>query len=336
MVYDKKRGMRSKRSTRRKPTSKSSKSLTKTEKTQVKKIAKSVVNTMVESKYFNVNGGITDVAPSPIVRDNSNINSSISCYGFTTGARANSDTNQRYQFGVNPITGAAADMTTLNMNQVFRTSDSVASRQNYAIEGLTCRPAYNECQWLFERPQAVTTSDGQKAQPYKIRMIRLVPRALKASAQSIDPQNDMFLDALNEPYGPASISGTEPFFGVKDFHLAKVNSRRYRVLEDTGFTMLPSTIATEVANTTTNVDLVNNPSASGYRVLKTKHNIGKELYYQNPDSSAASGGSQYPTTGFEPEFVLFLICAIGGEQGFGDLTDNLVLSARPVSTFKDA
>lgn len=333
MPYGGAKGKMRKRVSRRRPTSSNTKKgLTKVEKKQVTSIAKKAVNSLAESKYFNVNGGITNVAPVPIVRDNANMNSSISCYGFTTGARANSDTNQRYNFGVNPITGASADMTTLNMNQVFRTNDIIPARQNYAIEGLTCRPSYNECQWLFERPQSNTTVDGQKAQPYKIRMIRIVPRALKASAQSIDPENDMFLDALNEPYGPASISGTQPFFGPKDFHLAKVNSRRYRVLQDTGFTMLPSTIA---SNTTTNTDLVNNPSASGYRVIKTKHNIGKELYYRDPDSAAATGGSQYPTTGFEPEFILFLICAIGGEQGFGDLTDNISLSARPVSTFKD-
>ena len=336
MVDGKKRGMYRKRSTSRRTRSKSSKGLTKTEKKEVKTIAKKAINKMVESKYFNVNATIINSYPSPVWQNSSGVNSEISTWGFMTGARTNTDSNNKYKWGVDPLTGAQNDMTTLNMTQVFRDNNSVPYRQQFALEGLSCRPAYNEVQWLFERPQATTTSDRTKAQPYQIRMIRLVPRATKTSALEVNPNDDCFLNVLNEPFGPASAStGGDPVFTRQEFFMAKVNSRRYKVIQDSTFNMLPSSIMTEVASTTATTELVNNPSTMGCKIIKTKHNLGTELHYRDPNSAASSGGSQYPNTGFEPEFVLFLVGAIGGIPS-GSISDDIKLSARPVSTFKDA
>jgi len=313
------------------------KGLTKTEKTQVKTIAKRAVNTMIESKYFNVNT-ITYQAPNPIWQF-ANVNSEIGCWGFTTGVRRNADSGNTYKLGVDPTNGTQTSMTTLGMNTVFRTNNSVESRQQYALEGLSCRPAYNEVQWLLERPQSNTQSDATKAVPYQVRMIRLKPKVLKASYQVILPTNDIFLNSLNEPFGPASLdAGGAPAMTRQDFFLAKLNSRRYNVVADTKFTMLPSSIKTTVLNdpgTPGTSDLVSQPSSSGCKIIKTKHNMGKEFHYLNPDAGSGSGGLQEPSAGFEPEFILFFVAAVGGVPA-GTLTDNIRLSARPVSTFKDA
>lgn len=339
MPYVKRTGMR-KRSAYRRSNRKNyaKKGLTKTEKTQVKTIAKRAVNVMIESKYFNVNT-ITYAAPNPIWQF-ANVNSEIGCWGFTTGVRRNADSGNTYKLGVDPTSGVTTSMTTLNMNTVFRTNNSVESRQQYALEGLSCRPAYNEVQWLLERPQAVTVSDATKAVPYQIRMIRLKPKAIKASYQVILPNNDCFLNSLNEPFGPSSLgTGGAPAMTRQDFYMAKLNSRRYQIIADTKFTMLPSSITStglyDNQGTAANSELVAQPSGSGCRIIKTRHNMGKEFHYLNPDAGSGSGGLQEPSAGFEPEFILFFVAAVGGVPA-GTLTDNIRISARPVSTFKDA
>jgi len=332
MPYGKKRKMPRKNAPRRKT---SKKGLTKVEKKQVSTIAKRAVRSEAESKYFNVNGGIRNYAPV-VANQVGGVNSEIGMWGFTTGLRRDT-TNAIYKWGQDPVNGNITSMTSLNLNYLFRDSALPSSRQQYSLEGQTCRPSYNEVQWLLERPQSNTITDPSKGVPYKVRMIRLVPRALKASYQIIDPRTDCFLDNVNEAFGPSSLDSTgAAIFNLREFHLAKVNSRRYRVLEDTTFTMLPSSTMTDTFDpnlATAQSSVIGQPSSSGCKIIKTKHNIGKELHWADPNS-IASALDQYPDTGFEPEFVLFMIGALGGITA-GDLSDNIRISARPVSTFKD-
>lgn len=311
--------------------------LTKIEKLQVTTLAKQCLADATESKYFNTNGGIINYAPS-VVTQTGGVNSEISCWGFTTGFRRNIDSDGIYKWGQDPVNGNAISMQSLNLNHVFRDDATPSSRAQYSLDGLSCRPAYNEVKWLFERPQANTILDPSKGVPYQIRMLRLVPRATKASYQAIDPRLDCFLDQINEPYGISSVDGSgAPLFNLKEFHLAKANSRRYKVIQDTTFNMNPTSIRTDIfapVGATNDNPQVNAPDVTGVKVIKTKHNIGTELHYSDPNDTSTTR-SQYPDTGFEPEFVLFMVAALGGVEQVGDLTDNIRLSARPVSTFKD-
>ena len=331
MPYVKKR-MPRKRPPRRKAPKKG---LTKVEKKQVNTIAKRAVRSEAESKYFNVNGGILNYAPV-VAHQVGTVNSEIGMWGFTTGVRRSAE-NAIYRWGQDPANGNITSMTSLNLNYLFKNTTLPASRQQYSLEGQTCRPSYNEVQWFLERPQSNTISDPSKGVPYKIRMLRLVPRALKASYQTINPNTDCFLDSVNEAFGPASLdTAGAAVFNLKEFHLAKANSRRYRVIADTTFSMLPSSTRTDTFDpnlATAQSSVIGQPSTSGCKIIKTKHNIGKELYWTDPNSTA-SAFDQYPETGFEPEFVLFMVAAIGGLTA-GDLSDNIRISARPVSTFKD-
>jgi hypothetical protein len=336
MPYVKRTGMRKRSNYTRRRKVSNKKGLTKTEKSQVKTIAKRAVNTMSESKYFNVNGAIEDYVPIPIWQSNG-VNSEIGCWGFSTGLSRNADNSAIYKWGVDPTNGTQVNIRSLNLNYLFRDTATTTNRQQYSLEGLTCRPSYNEVKWLIERPQSNTTQDETKAVPYKIRMMRLVPRALKSSYQEIDPKNDCFLDALNEPFGPQSVSTANiPVMNLREFHLAKANSRRYRVIQDTTFTMLPTSVRTDIfapVGGTNDNPIVTQPNTSGCKIITTKHNIGKELQWQNPNDTSSTL-SQYPSNGFQPEFVLFMVGALGG-VGAGSLTDNIRISARPVSTFKD-
>jgi hypothetical protein len=345
MPDGKKRRMPRKRAARPKA---SKKGLNKTEKKQVTKLAKKAVNSLAESKYFSTSGGIVSLQPAPIWRTSSaasGYNSEITCYGFTTGFNRSKtpESTSVYKYGVNNVTGAPVSMAALNLNRIFTTSATVTSRRQYAIEGNVIRPSYAECQWLLERPLSNTQTNDDAGLPYAIRMVRARPKSLKGSFQRQDPYTDLFLDQYNEAFGVGSGNlSTDVTFTKDDFYMSKVNNRLYSVIEDKIFTMLPTATSVNLSQDNTEANVVGQPDRSGNRVIKTKHNIGKELYYNEPNIvSSSNEDRQFPDTGFDNEFILFHIIAQGtaplpvGQEGNIGSAFGITLSARPVSTFKD-
>jgi hypothetical protein len=311
------------------------KGLTKVEKKQTIAITKKVVNQMVESKYFNTNPNIARQVSSPAWR-NGNINSEIAVFGYTTGFRNNTNSDgdeSAMTYGVNAITGNVVSVTSLDMNRVFTTSNSAPQRASYSVVGSSIRPAYNECQWLIDRVQGNVALNEDNGLNYKIRMIRVVPRALKGSFQSINPKADLFLDQYNEPFGISTTNASgQNVFGEYEFHLAKVNSRRYVVKADKILTMNPSNLGQVDSLFTVNV--VN----ESQRKFKTTHHLGKELFYSSPNDTSDLKNT-YPDTGFENEYILFHVIATGNPETntYNRITPGLLhITCRPVSTFKDA
>ena len=342
MAYGKKRGMRSKRTYRRKRSVKGSKSLTKTEKSQVKTIAKKVVNNIAETKYFATSAAVNKIIPTPLWYTASGV-SEISCMGFTTGKAQASATSPAprvgFNYGVNLLTGAEIPMTSLDMNKIFTNFDVVESRRQQQLIGNSCRPSYAECQWYLERPQTDVTQSPLPGSVIQVRMIRVRARTRKGANQPINPKLDLFLDQYNEPFGiQTTTSGGSPIFGNYEFQMAKVNSRRYQCIEDKIFQMTPSSITNDFAGAPS-YNQVNYASYGGTRKIKTKHNIGKELYYDTPNAntSPTNNYDQYPETGFEPEFILWHFQTVGQPVSVSQRvnTDNINMTARPVSTFKD-
>lgn len=312
------------------------KGLNKTEVKQVKTIAKKQVNSMAESKYFATNPNIAQVLGTPAWR-NGSINSEVTVFGYTTGLQRsiNSDgATAIYRYGANASSGAQVSMNSLDLNKVFTDTNSAPQRASYAVVGSSIRPSYNECQWLLDRVQANVTTDEEKALPYKVRMIRVSPRALKGSFQESDPRDDLFLDQYNEPFGIRTTNASgQNVFGQYEFYMAKVNARRYRVISDRTMTILPTGVVSNLSTDDVQITEVNN----GLRKFKTSHNLGKELFYINPNDSAVAN-NQYPDTGFTPEFILFHVMAQGNSEATPSnrgTADLIRMSARPVSTFKD-
>jgi len=348
MVYVKKRGMRSKSTNRTKATAKSRKGLTKVEKTQVKQIAKKVTNTLAESKYFATSGGIYSILPSPIWKTQAvgGYISEISTLAFTTGfnREKNNSGSIPYFYGKNIVNGDPIAMTELNLNRIFTDQDPVVVRRQSAIEGNSIRPSYAECKWLLERPQATTTANSLKGMPYTVRMIRVRPKPSKGTYQAVNPDKDLFLDQYNEAFGVGTNNLTnDVLFTKQSFYMSKINNRLYTVIEDKFFNMLPSSCTADVGLSATEQSyLVTQPNNTGNKCFTTKHNIGKELYYNEPNVlSSSNDDRQYPQTGFTNEFILFHFIAQGspplivGQEGNIGIADNITLSARPVSTFKD-
>lgn len=348
MVYVKKRGMRSKRTTTRRPSTKTRKGLTKTEKTQVKQIAKKVTNSLAESKYFSTSGGIVSIIPSPIWKTQAvgGFVSEITTLAFTTGfnREKNNSGSIPYFYGKSIVDGDPIAMTELNLNRIFTDSDPVLVRRQSAIEGNSIRPSYAECKWLLERPQSTTTGNSLAGLPYTVRMVRVRPKSLKGAYQKVDPNLDLFLDQYNEAYGVGTNNlTTSVLFNKQSFYMGKLNNRLYNIIEDKMFNMLPSSCTADLGLSATEQSyVVTQPNNTGNKCFTTKHNIGKELYYNEPNIvSATNEDRQYPQTGFENEFILFHFIGQGSpplpvdQEGDIGTADNIRLSARPVSTFKD-
>lgn len=309
--------------------------LNKTEVKQTRIIAKKVVNQLIESKYFNTNPNIARENGVPAWR-NGGVNSEVAVFGYTTGFRKStnsSGTEGDVTYGVNSVDGTVISMRSLDMNKVFTTSTSAAQRASYSVVGSSLRPAYNECQWLIDRAQGNVSANEDNGLNYTIRMIRVCPRALKGSFQSIDPKNDLFLDQYNEPFGISTINNSgQNVFGEYEFHMAKVNTRRYSVKADKFMTIAPTNLSQ--VDSLFNVNVVN----PAQRKFKTSHNLGKELFYQSPNDTSDFRNT-YPDTGFDNEYIMFHVIATGNPETNTDnrITPGLLhISARPVSTFKDA
>lgn len=350
MPYGKRKGNLPRRAKRRSTSTKTTKKgLTKTERSQVKTIAKKTVNSLAETKYFNTNAGIARLVPNPIWRyadpvSQTTYNSDITCFGFTTGLPRNSNSNGDqviFKYGQNRSNAQEIEMGDLALNQIFSSKDVVPQRAQYAIEGVTIRPSFNEVQWVLERPiMSPTDLNYTNASILHCRIIRVVPRSIKGTfgPSKLDPKNDLFLDQINEPFGIATRNTVGvPVFGHYEFNMAKVNSRRYRVISDKTIAMGPSLLAANLFEE--GLYYCNNPDKTAFKKFTTKHNLGKELYYPTPNEDAMPGQfPQRPETGFTNEMILYHFCSIGTQEDDPkdrQLCNNVVLTARPVSTFKD-
>ena len=341
MAYKKKRVMKRKRTTNYKK-----KGLTKTERTQVKTIAKRVTNSLAETKYFNVSRGLGEL-PFHHAWENAGSFSEIAVLGFTTGyEKSNTGDGQAsraFKYGVNS-SGNQINMDSLELNRIFTDTDTIpdgaAVKQN-AIEGQTVRPSFCQTKWLLNRLAGGidTLPTVQNGLAYKIRMIRCKPRVTKGSHQRVDPIQDLFVDQANNEFGITTTQGGINLWNGFEFMLAKPNTRKYQILEDTIFTMGSGGNYTNLGSAE---DLlkpyqVQQAESSACKVLTRTHDIGKEFYYSDPNDTV-DPLSQYPSDGFVPEFILFHVWASGNPEETFTLRETpslLRLSCRPVSAFKD-
>ncbi len=312
--------------------------LSKAARSEVRKIAKKEDAKSTESKYFNTNPNLDQTASASAWRQSSEVQSEVAVYGYTTGLnRARIDngdtvTQTIYKYGVNTATGAEVDMLSLDLNKCFASGNSLPTRSSQSVEGTQCRPHFNEVQWLLNRVQGDVTANKDNGLVYKVRMIRVSPNVKKGTYITIDPKMDLFLDQYNEHFGIQTVKSSVNVFTQFECMLAKVNTRRYKVISDKMFTIKPSNLA--ILDSVYTVPVVND----GLKKIRTRHKIGKKFYYENPNDPDASKFNQYPTTGFKNEFILFHVVALGNPNvSVNDrVTPGLLnITARPVSTFKD-
>lgn len=318
---------------RRARTNPSKKGLSKTETKQVKKIAEKTVNSMAESKYFDTNF-VQAETPSVAWNDlTSGDKSEVSVYAFSTGYNrqilpSSTETNV---YGQSISTGANVNITNLRMNKVYQSNAAHEPFRLFAPDGQTLRPSFNECKWNLNYFAQDTTSDYTNGLAYCIRMVRVRPRMLKASFSQVDPENDLFLDQHNQDYGIQTYDTDASMFlfGRDDFYLAKVNSRKYQVIEDKFMNLMPPGVYNSLDGST----FVTQTHANSNKTFRTTHDLGKELFYPESNDNTSTRNA-YPSTGQVPELIFFHVIAIGNNVA-NSQPQHMHIAARPVSTFKD-
>lgn len=340
MAYTKKRRTR-RTATRKRRSNQSQKPLNKVEKKEVFTIAKKAILSTADNKYFNTNSAVNAEQVNAAWRVASNY-ADIGVWGFSTGYNRQSNPgneNETMKYGVSTADGSDVSLTNLKMNQVFLSDATKDEHKSFVIEGQNLRPGFNECKWFLNHISQNSSSDETKALNYRLRCIRVRPLAIKGSWQDIDPQNDLFLDQYNQPFGISSLdaAGTSALFTREQFHLAKANSRRYKVISDKFYTIAPANTYHAAGDGTGNSSLAVGTISSGCTTVTTKHNLGKQLFYPKAETSTETLDA-YPETGFIPEYIFWHVIALGDggvTQASRDTPLGMTISCRPVSAFKD-
>ena len=120
--------------------------------------------------------------------------------------RSKDGSTEAYKYGVDATSGNNVNMESLEMNRIYTNSATAPLNQN-AIQGKSLRPAFAETKWHLDRVAGYvnTLQSVQNGCIYKVRMLRLKPRAAKGSAQQVDPQEDAFLTQTNNEFGIQSL-----------------------------------------------------------------------------------------------------------------------------------
>lgn len=294
--------------------------LNKTEVKQTREIAKKVVNASAESKYFDVrtieqlsgtNGA--GIVPTPARLTYTQ----LYVQGFAVGENTVGGTALNY--GQNLIEAIEHGRI-----QPAGNSDNQNLEGQYAIPSLSIT--------TFDVQRIVNTSDitlelARQQVPFMVRVLRLVPRPQKGSAQDVNPQDDAFLTESSQEIGVANAD-----FQHYQLLMLKANTKKYVVKQDFRFVLTPPLTTTEVSlqgNAGSTSYQVGNIQTNNHRQMTFKHDIGKKLFYENPQQRSN------PADGFKNEYILFHIIPMGTENDSAILPTSVRIAAKAVSTFKD-
>lgn len=324
-----------KRSKKKSSQSKSSSGtgLNKKEVKQTRQIVKKTVNAMAESKYFECKDLLVTKS---LNRARTNIKG-IGVMGFATLEDKNSQ-GTRLVYGRDDD-NAYEYLTELNMNRASDKSNTNEFRKAQAVEGNYVTPSFAQSTFILEREYIQTSGVASDysvmaAAPYYVRILRLSPKAPKMSTEDVNPMSDAFVNEKGEKTG---IDDND--FGPVSLMTFKANSRKYKVISDKSFTMVPPYTANNQATgmaapSDTNNASVSNLTANGcFKTVQYKHDIGKKLYFPH-----GGQGRHNSSTGQKNEFILFHTCQLGVNSADSLVSNdatNLLVSGKFVSTFKD-
>jgi hypothetical protein len=337
MPYGKRKGYVPRRPRRTRPSTKyTKKGLTKTEKSQVKNIAKKAVNTLAETKYFNVSG-FKENKPLHYASINKK---GMGVRGYCTCENKNSQ-NVKITYGVETVGEDTAYIDELNMNRCFSRDSSTDFFKSQAICGAYASPSFAQSTFVLEREVAYITGEASDYStlnhaPYFVRMVRVSPRPSKLSTVSIMPSTDLFVDEWGRHTGISDST-----FLNHQLMTYKLNGRKYKIIEDKSFIMAPPMILNNVATgqsdtdplTEVNGDVNNYNIGNCMKTFQNRHDIGKKLFFEDGGEEEANS-----TSGQQNEFIFFHTCLLGinASASINSYRANhLLISTKSVSSFKD-
>lgn len=308
--------------------------LNKVEKKQVK----AIINKKAESKYFK-----TALMASPQglqLQTNVADESHIECHGFIAGVSNIEGVAATY--GYTSAGGVASSITPLNIFKTFQATTvnadgtvTAGDEQKYEVyipEGRRCAPSFAQTQMRIFRDCVNTNSDdkAEMAVPYYYRVVRVLPKKQKFTDVELDPQSDLFLDNYGGSYGIYSGGDAyTPAFQRFELMTSKINTRRYQVLDDIKFQLLPPT---STSNGFDDFDgrLVSTINGNGAKLLTFNHKRPKTLYY---DGNYQEQSGTQPLTNNCQEMIFVHCCMLGTDSPNINLQTKV--DVKVVSMFKD-
>lgn len=296
------------------------KHLNKTEKKEVTAIANRVVSKRAESKYFECNTLFNNTddtmfASTPATNDQ--------IYVKAYQLDFNGSIADSLQYGYNTA-GTAMAIESLQMATCTQGTQTSQRVGDYAS------PSLCSTEFLFRRNHSEVTDTSRVWQPmvYHVRVIRVVPRTISgmnADDSIPNPKQDLFVNEKGDAIGIES--------GLNNFELSmyRVNRRKYKLILDKTLSINPplttALLASGTGGATGDVDA---PMLAGKILphMNFKHDLGNKLFY-------AQSGDTKPRAGMKNEYMLFH--AFYPQQLANDSIkpDQLKLTCKSVSTFKD-
>lgn len=337
---------------------KNAKGLTKTERSQVKKIAESTISNVAEAKYMNAQIHLGDRPVRSTLGP-----SRVGVIAYSTSLSNTADGIQ-LTYGYAP-NNAQIPIKELKMLRPFVPATGNAQTDNYALVGRECKPKHAECKWRFSREisemlqnisdTAYNTQDLDpplnlcQNLPIIFRMVRVNPKQSQTNILC-DPKEDLFLDRYNNATGVDS--GT---FDDTELLTYRLNRRRYNVIEDKFFRVQNGLTVQwqrsilshggSGANSATRSVLqpiISNTNANCEKVLTTNHQLTRtkhgSVFYDAPEATQLEA----PSSGHKREFVLIHAIYAGAEAFLDGETNQLItfpedvkITASPLCKFTD-
>ncbi|AXH77540.1 MAG: putative capsid protein [Circoviridae sp.] len=319
--------------------------LTKTQKSEVKVIAKNAVKNEAEKKYMNC-ARILSVRPY-----RANTPGNIGVIAFSNSVSTVSDGTQLH-YGIADGTGAPEPIKELKMMRPYVGLTGDAQTDNYAIEGRECKPSSARVKWRMSRDigDAValagtvpTLNPPNLATnlPVIVRMIRVNPKVGQNNIRC-DPEEDLFLTEYNNNIGINSSN-----FDETELLMYRVNKRRYNVIEDKFFRIQNAlTLQYQLSfrpsdSNSYYAPQISNTNANCEKLYQTNHMLtskkGGSLFYDTPDVSTLEA----PSSGHKREYIFYHMVYAGAETfltrdgGSPTYPSDLLLTASPMVKFTD-
>ena len=277
------------------------KGLNKTETKQVEKKIDSAIRKMSTLKMFNSSAsGNTAQHPQPSDVTGGQHVTEVSCIGYSsTGNENNAAVPVVQKYGPQNI-------VPLFLSRPFKQDNSDDKLKGYAIENYYILPKTARAMFSIERvayeidvrPLTTPTDDNMaRSLPIHCRMVKFTFKTQSGTQQELKPSEDLFLDIrTNVETGIDDVAFTR--LQVKH---AKINSLKYKVLEDKRFVINQNNIITvndvNAGGNHSNIVTQKNGSAAQYPNVnfQLSQRKGGKLFYENP--TEAGDGPVTSTSG---------------------------------------
>jgi hypothetical protein len=274
------------------------KGLNKTETKQVEKKIDTAIRKMSTLKMFNASAsGHTAQHPEPSDVTGGQHVTEVSCIGYSsTGNENNAAVPVVQKYGPQNI-------VPLFLSRPFKQDNSDDRLKGYAIENYYILPKTARAMFSIERVAYevshnvtdATQVTASRTLPIMCRMVKFTFKTQTGTQQVLKPSEDLFLDIrTNVETGIDDVAFTR----LQAKH-AKVNSLKYKVLEDKSFVINQNNIITPAEFHNDNTNVVTGKPGSGTQYPNVSFQLsqrkGSKLFYENP--TEAGNGPVTSTSG---------------------------------------